>query len=47
MSKSVVEKPVDDSASKLGVSDNDASYNETEEATKPSTNGINSNLDGP
>ena len=37
--------PVDDSTSNLGVNNDDESIDETEEAAKPHTNDINSNLD--
>ena len=45
-SKSGVGEPINDSALNLGVSDKDESVNEIEEATKPSRNGIDFNLDG-
>lgn len=47
ISNTGVRKPVDDRASNLGVNDNNESIDETEEADKPPTNSIVSNLDGP
>lgn len=43
--KSGSREPIDNSTLNLGVSDNDESLDETEEAAKPSMNGVDMNLD--